>query len=646
MADFLTEKAFFACEGSPLKKFSANANQSAVRLGGASVLTIKSVLYAKSPIQCDKMATATNGVQMFCCQMLSPWQGGFNGAHTVNGAPLLTTGSCRRCLVFGCKIGILGSDPKNPGLFANALDIGGNGGASSQKNAQEAEKDAAQDTSGRESGSPRERNDQGANNGKAAGNSTNPEGQKLISPGASQEDGDTGEKKEEKFFYACGKCTRSDCDIKEKFLLEYREKRFSEMDWENLPLTVNNNSTTLRDRYLKHYSARGFDKIFGADLPASEGEYDPAEATLADRAYGEAEKKLRENPEQWKYQGHHLVSGRQVFAKLPDLVRMAVACDYDINHHRNCIMLTSNVDDYGVLARGMKHFGDGAEKEEEAKATQAYTVMRKTGIQWHVGHHYYSFDEEEAEKIRNELNRRHLSGISAGGGEAAATGNALAEIACYKDMLEDLLKSMMNILVGDAGGERHKPVCPLEFIGSMNNISAAIRDKLAAFYHNYQNSHPWYVSRASYLFAFGLPQKFRLITVRVRENGFLMEKFKLSRGMNGEKDAHMDGAPLFYDPSSDPPGKCVRFCSNIEHFLFFGNCDAQMLPFNFDKDHPEASFCRKANHGNFNSLGYLEANLEEMLAWVGASMDGEPKPVAQRTRERMAQLKNRNGAQS
>lgn len=621
MARFLTDLAVFSCDLNPFPYFNVSENQDTVTVNGHAALTSESRLRLKIPAKpCPQLAQLTNSAQPFCAQQFSPWVSGMDIKHTANGKFLLTGDARCTCLRFGCSIRFSGLDTGDPAVFfSNGRLVSGgvSTGAGSQaasetgpadKSSGNGPNQTAGETASADS-TRKEKPSEAPASGKGDQTNNKPE------EAAIREDTEEGAKK--RYFYACRDCRREDCKIDKDNIskLGGQELEYKNVKWGHLPLEVNCQSQTLSRRYHKAHS---------------EGE----EETLAHRAYQEAIRKLEKYPDAWKYAAHHLVSGKQVFAKMQDLVQMAYVCGYDINNYLNCIMLVSNAPGYGEREKGIKQLDGEAAKgmmKEEAKATDAYFAMSIARMQWHAGHHYYSFDKEEAAVIKKALIE-----------SCKSVDNRQKEIPSYKEVLEKTLKDLVKCL---SIKKPQMPVCPNDFINAMNHVSAYIREKLESFYYDYRASYPWYVSQQSYLFAFGLPMRFRVVTMHVEGGRFLLQKFNLYRYVQGSKDPKRDflqedarvkeaGAPIFYDPAHDPPFKCVYFCSNIEHFLFFGKCGPENLPFR-----PEKEFYRTQENWRNDPEKYLNNNFSEILAWIGNSQEENPKKPVQRIHERMANLK-------
>ena len=96
---------------------------------------------------------------------------------------------------------------------------------------------------------------------------------------------------------------------------------------------------------------------------------------------------------QWDHTtaAHHLISAMQCYAKLRRLVRMASMVGYDINNPNNGISLptVANNITYSLDGAAPRKYGKFSEPE---KRRIAFSVMRQSAAQWHVGHHAVKVD--------------------------------------------------------------------------------------------------------------------------------------------------------------------------------------------------------------------------------------------------------------
>ena len=136
----------------------------------------------------------------------------------------------------------------------------------------------------------------------------------------------------------------------------------------------------------------------------------------------------------WNYAAHHIIPRDEAFAKVPELVKIATFCGYDINCAENCIMLPSKQEGHGQL-------------DAEGKQNSSFEIMAQTGMQVHLGPHSRT---DYAKRLVEELNKIQIP----------------------------------------PKGE----VCPATIIKELNKISAKVRNKLVKFKENPMASSPYYVS--------------------------------------------------------------------------------------------------------------------------------------------------------
>ena len=140
------------------------------------------------------------------------------------------------------------------------------------------------------------------------------------------------------------------------------------------PASVNNSSYEL-------------EKNFKASYPQKYSEY----CALT-------EKKNAESTEGcWGKAAHHIISGNQIFAPHPYLVKLANYYGYDINNADNCILLPTT-----------HHFDSDVKITRQANA---YAAMSYMAQQWHVGGHAYPLDKNTVANIFAYLEKTSDSNI-------------------------------------------------------------------------------------------------------------------------------------------------------------------------------------------------------------------------------------------
>lgn len=342
----------------------------------------------------------------------------------------------------------------------------------------------------------------------------------------------------------CLTCEKKNC--------KYRLESFGEISDE-----VKNNSNKLRENYFKY-------------LETTEN------FSSADLVY----KKSLEIPATWTYAAHHIISGNQVFKQVPEIVKIANLCKYDINCAENCIMLPS-----------IREWQDGL--SDLNKSASAFDTMSITGMQWHSGNHSYSFDSDDLQEIKKQI--------------AFRTGK-IGKIKTYVELLIIELKKIKF-----AADEK---ICPAQFITRMNKISEKVRDKLAAFSKNPAASYPYFVSREAYLFAFKVPRLKKFIVVG-RIGGDLKLMIYKTVG-TGNKVIPQKSF------SSNDAIEIIKFCGNIQHFIFLKNTSEKDLRFK-----PE--FMRMANDFNFDESA-------EVIVWLRNNPVENYVAPAKKILERMEKL--------
>lgn len=520
MADFLTERTKFSCTASPAVNFNVSAGGK-VEHKGAKVLTTSAKLSGMGI--CPILTLAAQGVQQPCKFQQTAWMN-FDFTRKANGKNLLTDKSFCNCPV-GSAVKVLTSVAMRfvTGNFSahSALSItlpAVEKNISEQKNSAVDEKKF----------SIAEKNF-----------SSN---KKIV-----QENNATFENKpvEKNYNLKCLNCDRKEC--------KYRLESFGALSDE-----VKNDSSKLEKNYLKYLATT---KNFSS----------------ADLAY----KNSLEFPNFWSYQAHHVISGNQVFKQVPEVVKVANLCKYDINCAENCIMLPSRREGHGNLS-------------ELSKSASAFDVMSVTGMQWHLGTHSYSFNLEEIQEMKKQIEQR--------------TGKP-GKVKTYAELLTVELKKIKF-----AGDEK---ICPAQFITRMNKLSARVREKLAAFGENPASSYPYYVSREAYLFAFKVPRLRKFIAVRKNADGLNLKLYKtVGTG---------DNISLKKDFSSNDASEIIKFCGNVQHFILLGDTSENDLPF-------ASEFFRKTADFNFDEVS-------EIIVWLRKNPVENYVAPAKKIFERLEKLK-------
>lgn len=625
MLKYLTARAIFKCSCNPAITFRcSDSGQTKVSYKGQHVLNNKASLslMTSPPPQCPILTFQAQGTPIFCQNKLGPWLPNDLASLVIAGSPLLTDGASRPCILCpGQQVSLL-EDPVNlAGLlhkgqahklaapqalsFLEAAEVPAieewkpfNGASSAAKGGEDGRQSAvaAQD------------------------------GEAISASSAQTPSEDAQEEKEEEdgLEYRCSICAKP-CQLQEK----YMGKR---PPWDEAPLDLGSDSIALRRNYHLYLGCKSCSQQCGQ----SKGKTDQAQTQelggrrKADGQYCDAWKKGI-----YRFQAHHVISGRQVFQPLEkgktspckneNILRMAHVCDYDVNRAENCIMLVSNSEDEAENEKLELKRPSGAADEKEVKAAEkflnAYESMQGAKLQWHVGNHSYKFSPEALEQLKGRIKFYTKKD---------------GEVVSYAELLARELEKINRLIEKEVMTDR-KPICPRTFIRRMDKLSGKIRVKLEAFATGYHLSYPYYVSKEAYNFAFQLPQSFRLITVQRDGSDIKLKKFSISRKMDGTISAAL------YDPLmgggaegsfSKPQDRnaLIRFCANLEYFIFFGQTGADTMPFHIDRRH-----YRKVSAGKEDAKAYVENNAYELIVWI---RDNPVKYKGQykRVNERLAEV--------
>lgn len=252
------------------------------------------------------------------------------------------------------------------------------------------------------------------------------------------------------------------------------------------------------------------------------------------------EKNSESNEGNWTYAAHHIISGKQIFAKHPYLVKLANYYQYDINIAQNCILLPSI------------HSFDG--KTGVVKQANGYVAMDLMKMQWHVGSHDYSLDNDTIRAIYQYIKK-----------------NEHCQVIFYKNYME-AVEHEINILESKylrstcrKSNYREKRI---RFINNMNNISKKIGNKIRAFEATYKHSYPYYVSKESCMFAFNVPNKKKFIIIYRQEKykkiSFVAVKMTVTRYKKDDYQIFFSANNPFAITDAE---SFIRFAENFKYFL-------------------------------------------------------------------------------
>lgn len=526
----MTTRTKFCCAAAiPNLAFTVSASGK-VTHKGAQVLTTSAKLSGTG--NCQILTTMAQGV-LQPCQFQKPiWQNP-DYKHKANGESLLTDGSfcnCPICPGQMVKVSRALSRGFKSGMFsaASAISLENLSLESSAETPKAPEKISAQKIS----------------NQSFLQEPQSTQGNKTVATKDAAETL-TDAKAAEQYTLSCPECDKKNC--------KYRLEKFGEVS-----NTVDNDSAQLKRNYESSLETK---KFFDA----------------ADKAY----KNSLELLGSWSYAAHHIISGNQVFKQVPEVVRLAGLCNYDINCAENCIMLPSKREGHGNL-------------NDLSKSASAFDVMSITAMQWHVGKHSYSFDETQIQEIKKQI--------------ARLTGKP-GKIKTYAELLIEELKKIKF-----ATGEK---ICPAQFIVRMNKISEKVRNKLAAFSEKPAASYPYYVSKEAYLFAFQMPRLRKFIYVEKAGQDFNLKLYKTVGSGND--------VALQKSLSSDDAVEIIKFCGNVQHFVFQENLQVEKFTF-------EPEFFRSVSEFNFSEVA-------EIIVWLRANPAENYVAPARKIVERLEKLK-------
>ena len=292
--------------------------------------------------------------------------------------------------------------------------------------------------------------------------------------------------------------------------------------------SVNNNSDELERNYKRAYSEK----------------YDE---------YCRISKEMnRESSEgNWGKAAHHIISGNQIFALHPYLVKLANYYGYNINNENNCILLPST--------------NKFESNEVIMKRANAFVAMNYMKQQWHVGGHSYTMDSNTIEKMMEYLEKTssdniflYRNYIEAVEHEINILESRYSKLSCRKNNYEEKKK---------------------KFIDNMNRISDKVGTKLLSFRDNPKNSLPYYVSNEAVRYAFDVPHNF-IIIYRDIIHG---KEQRIAVKMKVKRYAKNDYRVLFSNNSEFIFGgarEFIEFSGNVRYFICLD--DAFVFPWKID----------------------------------------------------------------
>ncbi|MBQ7008837.1 MAG: AHH domain-containing protein [Ruminococcus sp.] len=354
--------------------------------------------------------------------------------------------------------------------------------------------------------------------------------------------------------------------------------------------SINNCSKTLRENYNRQY---------------------PTEAR--EFAVKTEENNLRSSEGKWGDAAHHIISGNQIFGKHPYLVKLANYYGYDINTAENCILLPSTHDFEGRT---------GIDKQ-----ANGYVAMDLMKMQWHVGHHDYSLDEDTVAIIHQYLKKiEHC------------------HVMYYKNYVE-AVEHEINILES----KYMKPSCrkndyqnkKIRFIQNINSVSKRIVGRIRAFETSYKYSYPFYVSKEACMFAFNVPNKKKFVIVykqeKYKKTSYIALKLTVTRY---KKD---DYEILF---SADEPftvsdaRSFIKFADNVKYFIILSS--EYTLPWKEDMSREYVMYDTLTDK---EISEYCKKNKQKIISFIEARDGGELyyESATKIVRQRIADMEGNSG---
>lgn len=287
----------------------------------------------------------------------------------------------------------------------------------------------------------------------------------------------------------------------------------------------------------------------------------------------------------WNYPAHHIICG-ELFLTIPGLNDLSRAYEYDMNCADNCIMLI------GKERKG-ERFSD---LETDEKHSYAFERMAWGRMQWHSGGHQYNLDKFQAAIARRMVLHKYASKEE---GCAEQPDFSALGIKCYLEHLKEKVAKVVQKYQRYQG-------CPKKdfenkkklFHGAMNKLADEIRNELAQFYQKPHRSHPWFVSKEAWIYAFMLPHCMHIVSMLPRPGGLLLERFNVTRyaeTLNKDVDpqkvdlfsikllSNANGpASMFWRRTEDGSAVSKRFCADAAFFVLGegmpNNCAGFQIP--------------------------------------------------------------------
>lgn len=596
MAQYLNASATFKCSECEATVIVASDPLSKAKLNGEAVLTENAILTLRTPGPlCKYLTQQVGGTPPILCAFPSGLKASIlSGADRKcksGNAPLMTDKARGRCPLAPVSVISVSRPSNRPGFFKQ---FGGDrfsgeaaaeeGGAAVTPAAEKAQTTSAAPATPLE-----------ATKSPAA-----TEAGKQPSPPTS----------DEKPVFRCDNCEEADdC----QFLKELREKQ-----------QVAKSSAKLK----KNYDAR----MLGQDEPNPTCSPVLTEAHQAHKAYDEAQgvaetfaQKSPHTTAVWNYPAHHIICG-ELFLAVPGLNDLSRAYEYDMNCADNCIMLL------GKESKG-ESFGD---MESEEKHSYAFERMAWGRLQWHSGGHQYKLDKFQAAIARRMVLHKYASKEA---GCAEQPDFAALGIKCYLEHLKEKVATVVQKY------QRYQ-CCPKKdfeskkkrFHAVMNRLADDIRKELASFYEKPHRSHPWFVSKEAWIYAFLLPHCMHIVSMLPRSDGLLLERFNVTRyadtlkkdvdpqkvdlfSIKPLKNANGDESMLWRDTDGSAASK--RFCADAAFFVLGEGMPNDCAGFKI----PEEYVFRVSKTGAESALHELQEKQSLLLGRAQAALEETGAPL-------------------
>ncbi len=295
----------------------------------------------------------------------------------------------------------------------------------------------------------------------------------------------------------------------------------------------------------------------------------------------------------WKHAAHHIISGNQIFAKHPYLVKLANFYGYDVNNADNCIILPST------------HSFKG--KTGVDKQANGYVAMSYMRQQWHIGGHSYTMDSQTVENIHaylektsyinSELYKNYVEAVEH---EMCVLESKYKKISCRKKEYEIKQK---------------------RFISAMNKVSQKVAQKLLEFRADPKHSFPFYVSNEAVHYAFDIPKKKKFIIIYPKYNRILKKNETVAVLMTVtryQKEQYMinftqDNEHIITDSYS-----FIRFAKNTKYFISL--VSDFHLPWVFDQSR-EYFLSDSTNIQDIDT--YCKSNEQKIISFIEGRENGE-----------------------